>query len=98
MNKGYYDEYAALKTKKKALENQIDELEAKIIEEMVAEGATKIETTFGKFTVTMKKTWEYPQEVIDIGEQFKAAKATAESTGDATFTEAPSLRFTSLKL
>jgi hypothetical protein len=36
--------------------------------------------------------------VVEIGENFKAAKAEAESTGDATYTTTPSLRFAPVKL
>ncbi len=64
---------------------------------MVASGEESIETQVGKFTVTRLKTWTYPEKVIELGDKFKAAKAKSESTGDATYIEKESLRFTQIK-
>ncbi len=48
--------------------------------------------------MTRLKTWTYPESITAIYDKFKAAKAKAESTGDATYTEKESLRFTQVKL
>ncbi len=93
-----YEEYAILDAQIKALTGQKDLLKAKIIEDMVARGEENASTAVGKFTITNLKTWTYTDKVTELEEKFKAQKAKEESTGDATFTEKQSLRFTMLKL
>ncbi len=93
-----YEEYAVIEAQIKDLENKKDELRGGILKEMVESGEESIDTAVGKFSVTRLKTWKYPEEVVEIGEKFKAAKAKAESTGDATYEEKESLRFTKIKL
>ncbi len=94
----HYDEYAVLDAQIKELENKKDELRGLILKAMVDSGEEAVETAVGKFSVTRLKTWKYPEEVLEKGEEFKAAKAKAESTVDATYTEKESLRFTQIKL
>ncbi len=94
----YYDEYAILDAQIKEMENKKDELRGLILRDMVEAGEEAIETAVGKFSVTKLKTWTYPENVISLGDKFKAAKAKAESTGDATYIEKESLRFTQIKL
>lgn len=93
-----YTEYAALDAQIKELETKKDEIKGFILQEMVDSGEEAVETEVGKFSVTTLKTWTYPEEVVKLGDKFKAAKARAESTGDATFVEKNSLRFTGIKL
>jgi len=93
-----YEQYAIIDSKIKALTNQKDELKTKILEEMIESGEEKVKTSVGSFSKVVLKSWEYPEEVVKLGEEYKAAKASAESTGDATFTESNSLRFVQIKL
>lgn len=93
-----YDEYAVLDAQLKELEGKKDQLRGLIIKQMVDNGEEAIETAAGKFSITKLKTWTYPEKVIEMGDKFKAAKAKAESTGDATYVEKESLRFTQIKL
>lgn len=93
-----YGEYAQLEAEIAALESKKEQLRPHIVKMMIEQGVEKIETALGKFSVGKRKVWAYPQEVLDIGDEFKAAKAKAESTGDATFEEVDQLRFTALKL
>ena len=93
-----YEEYAVLDAKIKALINQKDELKVEIIEELIASEEKNIDTSVGKFTLARIKTWKYTSKVTELEEQFKTQKATEQSTGDATFEEKPSLRFTQIKL
>lgn len=94
----YFDQYAVLDAQIKELENKKEELRGLILKEMVDNGEEAVETSVGKFTVARLKTWTYPDKVIELGDKFKAAKAKAESTGDATYVEKESLRFTQIKL
>lgn len=93
-----YLEYAALDAQIKELEAQKDEKKALILQQMVEAGEEAVETEVGKFSVTRLKTWTYPEKVIELGDKFKAAKAKAESTGEASYVEKESLRFTQIKL
>lgn len=93
-----YDDYAVLNAQIKELENKKDELRGLILQVMIESGEEAVETAVGKFSVTRLKTWTYPEKVIEIGEKFNAAKEKAKSTGEATFVEEESLRFTQIKL
>lgn len=93
-----FSEYASVDAQIKALEQKKEQLRPFIIEQMIENGEEKIVTELGSFSVNALKKWTYPAEVVELGEEFKAAKAKAESTGEATFEETPSLRFTAAKL
>ncbi len=93
-----YEKYAIIDAKIKELTAEKDGLRVEILQEMIDKGETKVSTTIGSFTVTPLKKWTYPENVMKIGEDFKAAKALAESTEEATYVEEPSLRFTQIKL
>lgn len=93
-----YEEYAAIDAEIKALESKKEQMRPEIIKGMLEDGIDKLETALGKFTITPLKKWVYPESVLDLGEKFKAAQAKAQSTGEASFEEQPSLRFTPSKL
>lgn len=93
-----YEKYAILDSQIRTLTEQKDELKSQIIEEMMERKEDKAETSIGKFTISMLKTWQYTKKVAELESEFKAQKAHEESVGDATFVEKPSLRFTQLKL
>lgn len=93
-----YEEYASNALQIKALEEKQDQLKPLIIEMMDSEKIEKLETSLGKFSITNLKKWTYTEKVTEMSEALKAQKAKEESTGDATFDEVPSLRFTASKL
>jgi phage shock protein A len=93
-----YEQYALLKSKMTELENKEAELRTQILEEMVKKGEEKVETAMGSFKKATLKKWTYTDKVAELEEDFRARKALEQSTGDATFVEQPSLRFTPVKL
>lgn len=93
-----FGEYADVDAQIKALELKKEQLRPFIIEKMNEQNMQKVETEIGSFSVNQLKKWSYPESIVELGEEFKAAKAKAESTGEATFEETPSLRFTPAKL
>lgn len=93
-----YEEYARVDLEIKALELKKEQLRPHIISMMEGDKLEKVETSLGKFSITNLKKWTYTEKVTDLSEKLKAQKAKEESTGDATFDEVPSLRFTSAKL
>lgn len=92
------EEYAILDAKMKVLSDQKDLLRVKILEALVGSETPSVETPVGKFTVSKLKSWTYTEAVEEKTEELKALKAKEESTGDATYEEKPSLRFTGVKL
>ena len=93
-----YEEYLVVETKLKQLTEQKETLRKHILSQMEKKGEDKVQTPVGSFTIARLKSWVYPDRVVAIGEAYKAEKAKAESTGEATYTETPSLRFTQIKL
>ena len=93
-----YEEYAIIDAQIKALTKQKDELKVSIIEELAMTEDKAVEIAVGKFTIANLKTWTYTDKVTQLDEAFKAQKATEQSTGEATFEEKPSLRFSQVKL
>lgn len=93
-----YSEYATLEAEIAALELKKEQLRPHILKMMLEAGEDKKDIGVGKFSVSPRKVWTYPQSVLDINEEFKAAKAKAESTGEATFDEVPQLKYTATKL
>lgn len=98
MDKNKLEEYAVLTAQIKYLKNKIDVLKVDIISGLVKTDDATAVTSMGKFTITNLKTWTYTEKAKQLGEDFKARKAIEESTGDATYIEKPSLRFTEIKI
>lgn len=93
-----YDEYAVLDDQIRRMTEKKENLRFEIISQMAAQGEEKVVTGVGNFTIAKLKSWTYPEKVLALNEKFKAAKAKAESTGDATYVETDSLRFTKLAI
>ena len=93
-----FEKYAIIDSQIRELTEQKEVLRVGIVKEMVEKSEEKVETGVGSFSISKLKTWSYPEKVLEIGEKFKAAKAKAESTGEATYVEKESLRFTTLKI
>lgn len=93
-----YEEYALLEAEIAAREAKKEQLRPHIMQMMIDQGLEKVETSVGKFSVGKRKVWTYPDNVMSINEEFKSAKARAESTGEAVCEEVDQLRFTMAKL
>jgi hypothetical protein len=93
-----YEEYAMLEAEIAAREAKKEQLRPHIMRMMIEQGLEKVETSVGKFSVSKRKVWSYPEEIADFMEELKARKAKAESTGEATYEEVDQLRFTMSKL
>jgi len=93
-----FDEYAMVEAEIKALEAKKEQLRPHIMKSMIEQGLEKIETAVGKFSMGKRKVWTYPVTVKNLEDEYKSAKALAESTGEATCEEVDQLRFTIGKL
>lgn len=93
-----FEQYALIDAQIAELETKKEAMRVTMIEHLVREGIEAVSTTLGKFTISKLKKWTYPQAVADKAEEVKTLKARYESTGEATYEEVPSLRFTKLKI
>ena len=93
-----YEEYALVNSNLKQNEARKEQLKEQILADLESKGLEKLDIGAGKFAIAKLKKWTYPEAVLELGEEFKAAKAKAETTGDATYTETPSLRYVETKL
>lgn len=104
-----YEEYALLEEQIAQLELKKFEMRLTIVAEMLHRGVESENTPLGQFTLAKLKKWTYPkkvlklekekkQEIANLTDEIKTAKAKAESTGEATYEESNSLRFTSVKI
>lgn len=93
-----FEEYALIDSQIAEMELKKASLRTKILERLVKDGVEKLKTALGTFTMSPVKKWTYPDVVQEKTEEVKALKAKFESTGEATYTETPSFRFTGVKL
>lgn len=91
-------EIGALKAKIAEYELKQDQLKPHIIASMIENGAASMDLDIGKFTISKTKKWVYPEAVVELGESYKAEKAKAESTGEATYETVDGLKYTPVKL
>lgn len=75
------------------MEAEAKEIQDEVVAEMAAEDIDKVESDFGTFYFTTRKTWKYPAYVLEAEKEYKAAKEKAETIGEATYTENKSLAF-----
>lgn len=97
MNKEILQEYLTLQKEKERIEERQTEIKDDILVEMLDSQLDKIESDFGSFTVTRRKTWKYSSKVDELKNLVDDRKEQEEKDGTATFTEKPGLIFTSLK-
>lgn len=93
-----YEEYALLVTEEEKIKTKKEQLRPLIMEQMIRNGEKKVDTGVGSFSVNKLKKWTYPEHITKMEEDFKAEKAKTQSTGEATYVEEDSLRFTIVKL
>jgi hypothetical protein len=104
-----FEEYALLEAQIAELESKKETMRSEILADMRERGVESEKHSLGQFTIAKLKKWSYPKKVVELEkekkaeiasltDEIKAAKAKAESTGEATYEESDSLRFTSVKL
>lgn len=93
-----YRDFSEVSQKIKNLTVLKEELSGKILDDMTSKKMDTQTNIFGKFTVSYLKKWKYPDNIISLEEEVKAKKAETQNSGEAIYTEEPSLRFTALKI
>lgn len=99
-NKELLERAAEIKIKIKALTEEYKENEEQIINAVLELNPDdrKVDVgDMGRFSVSMRKEWEYSDKVVDLTAELKELKAEEEATGIATYTESPSIKFTTKK-
>lgn len=93
-----YAEYAKLESELAVLEMKKEQLRPHIIEMMKESGTDKEDIGVGKFSLSIRTQWKYPERIVEMEDAVKAAKAKAQSTGEAEAQEFDQLRYTAAKL
>ncbi len=100
INKELLKGYADIKGKIKTLTTQAKEIEGQVTEEMNKEEVEKVESDFGTFFFTARKTWTYSdavkpfeEAVISASDKLKEAQGKEIESGTATAEEKKSLTF-----
>jgi hypothetical protein len=88
-------EYGKAKIQIKHLEDRLEELKPEIVGgiRVVAPDDGIVDTDFGIFTLSEKRTYVYSEEVETLTKRLKALKKDQEATGEATYVTNPSIRF-----
>ena len=89
MNKELLAKYAELKQIVTEAEAQLDELKPQVIEMMGDNDA--IETDFGTFSLSKRRTWTYSPAITEREKQLKVDKKLEEQLGTAQYVENPIL-------
>jgi vacuolar-type H+-ATPase subunit I/STV1 len=93
IDKSKLERYAELKIESAKLKAEIDELNPLIQLEMEESNLEEIESDYGHFFFKKKREWEYPQNVVELEEKYKAEKKKSEQLGTATYQEVNVLNF-----
>ena len=85
----YFTELADIQRQIKALEKRAHDLKGIVMVEMPDKTYDLPDGT--RFSISYRKKWSYPEDVIHAEEMLKGMKKAAEKTGQATFEETPVL-------
>lgn len=98
MDKTLFKKYADIKNQIAQLQEEADEIAQQVTLEMNNNQLDKVESDFGTFYFTTRKSWKYSEAVDDLAENLKQTKKDEEETGRATFEETKSLSFRAVKV
>ena len=89
--------YADLQAKIKEMETLRDSLKEEILTEFHKEKLDKVESDYGKFTLSFRRSYAYTKNVKKLEEKVKLAKIKEEETGTAVEKVTEYLTFTPIK-
>ena len=89
--------YAELQARIKGMELMRDQLKEEIIEELHKDKLEKVESEYGKFTISARRSYTYTESVKKLEEKVKLAKIKEEEKGLATPKVTEYLTFTPVK-
>ena len=88
-----YHKLAELKAMIKNLKEEADELQDKLLDRMINQDINQYKTTYGTFSIGMRRAWNYPDYVRELEEETKLVKRKAIKRGDAKADKTPYLSF-----
>ena len=94
MSTDIYAQLATIQAQRKVLEAQEAQLKVAIVTELVDQGVSKVENSYGKFTVSHRKSYTYSEAVEKLAERLKLAKVKEEQKGIAKASDTTYLTFT----
>lgn len=86
--------YAQMKIDAKKLDEKMKELNKELLEIMLENNSEPIDMDEGTMTVTSRREWTFPKEIIDKQKELKKEEKTAQQLGTATYIENFSTKFT----
>lgn len=83
-------EYASIKSQIKVLEEKLEELKSYVIDEIQSNGSygKNLETPFGTFVLMERKTYEYPEALVQEEKDLKLKKKQYEASNEAVLKSA----------
>jgi len=85
MNKELLEKYAHLKQVVAEAEVELDELKPQIVE-MMGDNE-EVQTDFGKFLLNKRRSWTYPEPLVEREKQLKVDQKLAQQLGTASYEE-----------
>ena len=92
-----FTRYAEVKAQIKALEGELEAIEADLLPVVEKEGG-QVRNDLGLFSMRVNRSWKYSDKVKKAAYKVKDLKAKEEEDGTAVCTESKSLRFEPPKL
>lgn len=87
-----YEQLASIKKKIKDLQDQEAELTEECLEQLLADGVSKMKTSYGTISVAKRKAWEWPDNILQEEEEIKLRKKNMQRKGLVDYSETPYLQ------
>ena len=99
MNKPLLEQYAQLKIKEKQIESEMEMIKEQVLKEVKSISVDQPVQVgeFGTFSITMKKKWQFSEELLDMKVKVTQKEKQEQQDGTATFEETEILVFKELK-
>lgn len=97
-NNELFSRYAIVKQQLQSLESEEKLLKEALLEEFTKNNQSKVETVYGKFTVSGKKNWVYSNKVKELSDKVKLLQYEEQEKKIATCNETKYILFTPVKI
>jgi hypothetical protein len=83
-----------MKIDAKSLNEKMEELNKELLEIMIQNNKEPVDMDEGTMTVTSRRAWTYPEEIVIKQKEVKKEEKIAQQLGTATYIENFSTKFT----
>ncbi len=91
------ERYAELKAQAKAISEELDVMEGKVLGYLEKEGVDTLKEEYGTFSVVYRKKWTFSKELVEKEKQYaviiKAEKQEEQESGEAKAEEVKGLSY-----